>query len=56
VTLGNGNDTVTGGSGAANATVTLGSGTDTVIPRNQPQQRDVLSMTTHIDSSPSTWR
>ena len=30
VTLGNGTDTVTGGSGAANATVTLGTGTDTV--------------------------
>src|SRR5207245_11228734 len=30
VSLGNGADTVTGGSGAANATVTLGTGTDTV--------------------------
>ncbi|WP_342710725.1 VCBS domain-containing protein [Bradyrhizobium sp. B124] len=30
VTLGNGTDTVTGGTGASNATITLGTGTDTI--------------------------
>ena len=30
VTLGNGTDSVTGGTGTSNATITLGTGTDTV--------------------------